>query len=95
MLNTYKHESGLAPIEPFDRLQPTTRQFTGTPHVHRAYVLNKTSGKIVEACGHRHRTAKAAQSCANEMMNAASNRSSAPLCGTTGYRASRRTSGHG
>lgn len=69
--NTYQHETGLAPVNPFDRLQPTTRQFTGTPHVHRAYVLNRTTGKIVEACGHRHRTDKAAKGCAESMMGAA------------------------
>lgn len=68
MLNTYRHETKLAPVKPFDSLQPITRQFTGTPRVHRAYVLNRTTGKIVEACGHRHRTEKGARGCAERML---------------------------
>ncbi len=67
-VNNYPHETCLAPVAPFDRLQPTTRQFTGTPHVHRAYVLNRTTGKIVEACGHRHRNNVTAARCAETMM---------------------------
>jgi hypothetical protein len=67
-MNDYKHETDLSPVKPFDRLQPTARQFTGTPHVHRAYVLNRTTGKIVDACGHKHRNGKTAMECANVML---------------------------
>lgn len=69
-MNTYKHETALSPVRPFDRLQPTTRQFTGTPGVHRAYVLNRTTGQYVEACGHKHRTFHAAHNCADRMFAA-------------------------
>lgn len=67
-MNTYKHETNLAPVNPFDRLQPTTRQFTGAPHVRRAYLLNRTTGKIIAACGHRHRTERGALQCAERML---------------------------
>ncbi len=68
--NSYLHETGLAPVDPCDELQPLTRMFTGTPWIHRAYVLNRTSGKIVEACGHRHRTHDGAVRCAERMLAA-------------------------
>jgi hypothetical protein len=68
MRNTYQHENDLAPVRPFDCLKPFTRQFTGTPRVHRAYVLNRTTGQIIEACGHRHRTPCGASKCADKML---------------------------
>jgi hypothetical protein len=67
-MNDYRHESDLSPVKPFDSLQPTTRQFTGTPHVHRAYVLNRTTGKFVEACGHKHRTFMGAAKCSDRLL---------------------------
>lgn len=70
MSGRYQHETKLAAVRPFDRLQPITRQFTGVPWVHRAYVLNRTTGKIVEACGHQHRTPRGASQCAERMLAA-------------------------
>ncbi len=67
-MNNYKHETALSPVKPFDVLRPTTRQFTGTPYVHRAYVHNRTTGRFVEACGHRHRTVGSASRCADRML---------------------------
>ena len=66
-MSRYQHEINLAAVKPSDRLQPFTRQFTGV-RVHRAYVLNRTTGKIVEACGHRHRTPQGAFRCAERML---------------------------
>lgn len=69
MPSLYQHETNLAPVKPFDSLRPITRQFTGV-RVHRAYVLNRTTGKIVEACGHQHRTHRGASQCAERMLAA-------------------------
>jgi hypothetical protein len=66
-LNRYSHESNLAAVRPDDKLQPMGRLFTGTPRVNRAYVLNRTTGQVIEACGHRHRSSVAAFKCAKLM----------------------------
>lgn len=45
------------------KLFATTRQFTGTPRIHRAYVYE--DNHVVWTCEHNHRKAKTAQACAN------------------------------
>lgn len=53
----------------------THRIFTGVP-VSRGYLLDKTTGKIVWGCPHRHRynNAKAAQQCAERELRKRSKR---------------------
>lgn len=48
----------------------TTRQFTGTPLVHRGYVYDRTTGKVVIACRHRHRYQDRAGMCAERLLRA-------------------------
>lgn len=38
------------------RYYPTYRQFTGTPYLYRAYVMDRSTGSVAVACPHRHRT---------------------------------------
>lgn len=47
---------------------PTTRQLTGLPHFHRAYVYDLEIGKVVKACEHNHRGQKYAKRCADKML---------------------------
>ena len=35
-------------------LQPMVRQLTGKPYVYHAYVVNRTTGKVVSSCHHNH-----------------------------------------
>lgn len=46
-----------------------TRQFTGTPRVHRAYVRDRETGRAVEGCSHRHRSERTAMKCAEQLLN--------------------------
>jgi hypothetical protein len=45
-------------------LYAVTRQITGRPTEHRAYVLNRATGTFVSWCDHRHRSTAAAYVCA-------------------------------
>lgn len=46
----------------------TTRQLTGLPYIHRAYVYSRASGKPIKACLHNHRGQTFAQACADKML---------------------------
>jgi recombinational DNA repair protein (RecF pathway) len=50
------------------RLVATTRQLTGRPTWHRAYVLDHSSGRFVCACTHNHRSSRTAEACAERMV---------------------------
>jgi hypothetical protein len=45
----------------------TTRQLTGTPRVHHAYIY--AGNKVVAACTHRHRSSVVAQRCGADMLS--------------------------
>lgn len=45
--------------------EPWTRQFTGRGKMHRAYTILR--GRIVDACPHKHRSHRAAATCAEAM----------------------------
>ena len=47
--------------------KPLTRQSTGRVR-HFAYVVDTCTGRIVEACGHKHRLLRTAQECAERMV---------------------------
>lgn len=64
------HALDLAPAGPIvqdDGLVPWTRVFTGRL-VTRAYLLHRQTGRVWEACPHRHRKAKRAEQCARRML---------------------------
>lgn len=45
-----------------------TRQLTGTPYIHHAYVYDRETGKPVLSCTHRHGRVTAAWTCAERML---------------------------
>lgn len=47
-----------------------TRQITGTPRVHHAYVYDRATGKVLAACSHKHRSQRAALACASRLIRA-------------------------
>lgn len=48
------------------RVYAITRQFTGAPRQHRAYVY--AGNRVLVACPHRHRFYRTAQACAERML---------------------------
>lgn len=44
-----------------------TRQMTGDPYGYRAYVTDRTTGKVAQGCMHRHRSTRTAENCAVKM----------------------------
>ena len=46
---------------------PWTRQVTGLPYLHHAYVYEGV--KVVSACSHAHRSRAAAMTCATRMLH--------------------------
>ena len=59
-----------------DRYYATTRQLTGLPYIHYAYVYDRMTGKPIMACKHNHATSRRskkpgqrlAQECADRML---------------------------
>ena len=49
-------------------IQAMTRVFTGSNFRVRGYVFNRTSGKVIEGCGHHHRKSASALACARRMV---------------------------
>lgn len=51
-----------------ERYFSTSRQFTGTPWLHRGYVYDRETGKVVVACPHRHYSQGSAERCGRTLL---------------------------
>lgn len=82
----YNHEH----FGPYDEsCYAESRQFTGTGFVYRAYVRSRKTGRLVEACGHRHRKGVEATKCAERLLSILARSTEGekcPMCGGTRMR---------